>query len=139
VSTRRAAVVIIGGLAVCSCGDGGAGPAAVELAFLVQPSTTISDQIITPPVAVGLVDGSGTLITTRTDAVTLRLVGPTTIPNLSGTLTVNAAAGVATFSDVRVGVPGNSYILQAGAGGLVEVPSLPFDVTPHPGTSPPPR
>jgi hypothetical protein len=139
VSVRRAAMAVIVGLAVCSCGDGSAAPASVELTFLVQPSTTISDQIITPPVEVGLVDGSGRLLTTRTDAITLRLVGPTTIPNLSGTLTVNAAAGVATFSDLRVGVPGNSYILQAGAGGLVEVPSLPFDVTPHPGTAPPQR
>ena len=135
-STWRAAMIIIGGLAVYSCGDGGAGPTTVELTFLVQPSTTIADQIIAPPVEVGLVDGSGRLLTARTDAVTLRLIGPTTIPNLSGTLTVNAAAGVATFADLRVGVPGDSYILQAGAGGLVELPSMPFDVTPHPGTAP---
>jgi hypothetical protein len=83
------------------------------------------------------------VIGTADDAVSLRLVGPPTGPNLSGTLTVNAVEGVATFSDLRVSVPGSGYILQAGAEGFIEVPSIPFDVNPHPsgmhpgGMSPP--
>jgi hypothetical protein len=136
---RRTAITLLGGLLLSSCGDGGQAPETPVLVFLVQPSPTISDQIITPPIQVALVDESGAIVTTRNDAITLRLAGSTTIPNLSGTLTVAAVSGVATFSDVRVGVPGNGYILQAGAPGLVEVPSDPFDILPHPGGLPPGR
>jgi hypothetical protein len=114
------------------------GPRPDHLAFAVQPSTTISDQILTPPIQVAIEDAAGTVVSTANDAVSLRLVGPPTGPNLSGTLTVNAVEGVATFSDLRVSVPGSGYILQAGAEGFIEVPSIPFDVSPHPsGMSPP--
>lgn len=137
---RRAAIVVAAGLAVSSCGDdGNVGPRPTQLAFIVQPSLAISDQIITPPVQVAIEDGSGNVLATAQDAITLRLLGPgpPTGPNLSGTLTVNAVAGISTFSELRVSVPGNGYLLNAGAQGFVEASSVPFDIAPHPGGSPP--
>jgi hypothetical protein len=137
---RRAAIALAAGLAVSSCGDdGNTGPRPPQLAFIVQPSLTISDRIITPPVQVAIEDASGTVLGTAGDAITLRLLGPgpPTGPNLSGTLTVNAVAGIAIFSDLRVSVPGNGYILNAGADGFVEVPSVLFDIAPHPSGLPP--
>jgi hypothetical protein len=133
---RRTVIALAGGLAVGavgSCGgDGNAGPDPTQLAFVVQPSTTIADQILTPPVQVAIEDASGTVVSTASNRISLRLVGPPTGPNLSGTLTVEAVHGIATFSDLRVSVPGSGYILQAGAEGFIEVPSVPFDVSPHP-------
>jgi hypothetical protein len=137
---RWEAIAIAVGLGVSSCGDdGNAGPRSTQLAFIVQPSPTISDRIITPPVQVAIEDASGTVLGTAGDAITLRLLGPgpPTGPNLSGTLTVNAVAGIAIFSDLRVSVPGNGYILHAGADGFVEVPSVLFDIAPHPSGLPP--
>jgi hypothetical protein len=56
---RRAAIALAGGLAIWSCGDdGNLGPRADHLAFAVQPSTTVSDQILTPPVEVAIEDAA---------------------------------------------------------------------------------
>ena len=130
---RQATIALAGTLAAWSCGgDGNLGPRPSQLAFVVQPSTTVSDQILTPPIQVAIEDASGAIFSAAHDAVSLRLVGPPTGPNLSGTLKVNAIEGIATFSDLRVSVPGSGYLIQAGAEGFLEVPSVPFEGAPHP-------
>ncbi|MEO6068829.1 MAG: hypothetical protein ABIQ41_12720, partial [Gemmatimonadales bacterium] len=48
---------------------------------------------------------------------------------LSGTTTIVAVAGVATFSDLSLPVPGVGYTLTAGSGALTPATSAAFDIT----------
>jgi len=47
---------------------------------------------------------------------------------LSGTKTVTAANGVATFSDLSIDQPGNGYTLVVSAAGLTGAESAPFNI-----------
>ena len=49
---------------------------------------------------------------------------------LSGTVTVTAVNGVATFSDLNIVLVGSGYTLEATAGPLDASPSSPFDIEP---------
>ncbi len=48
---------------------------------------------------------------------------------MSGTLTVSAVAGVATFSGLSINLLGMGYVLTASAGGLTGVDSSPLAVS----------
>ena len=48
--------------------------------------------------------------------------------HLGGTLTVTAANGVATFSDLTLDQPGTGYTLQISSDGLATATTVPFDV-----------
>src|SRR5262249_33808502 len=69
--------------------------------------------------------------------VTLSLNANPTNTALSGTTTVNAVAGLATFTDLSVGNVGNGYTLQAVASGATSVTSAPFAITIPPTITPP--
>lgn len=99
-----------------------------KLQFLVQPSNTVAGQVITPAVQVEITDGSGTRIPTATNAVTIALDQNPSGSVLGGTLTVNAVAGVATFSNLTLSVamPGAQHTLRATATGLFDATSWPF-------------
>ena len=86
------------------------------LQFSVQPSTVIADISIAPAVVVSFVDQNGIVETDRTDSVTLAIRTNPGSGALSGTGTVAAVNGVATFSGVSLNKAGNGYSLQASAG-----------------------
>jgi len=117
-------------LAACSKSDGGTGPALADhMVFLVPPSQTRSGQAIIPAIQVALVDASGTVVPGATASVTLALAPP--IPAggaLTGTLTVQTVAGVATFSSLGIGPVATGYVLQATAAGLPTATSDAFAV-----------
>src|SRR5436309_7903914 len=100
---RRAilALASISLLAVSACKDtsgvGGTGTAA-KLAFTVQPSNTTSKAAITPAVQVTIQDASGNTVTTANNSITLAIGTNSGNGTLSGTVTVTAVNGVATFS-----------------------------------------
>jgi len=124
---------------VCACGDdaGSTGPvdaateveAATELAFTVQPSNTTAENS-NPPVEVTVRDRFGNAATAFSGQVTVALgtdpSGGTA--TLSGTVTVTAASGVTTFSDLSVDVVGTGYTLTATATGLTAATSNAFDI-----------
>ncbi|NDD31216.1 MAG: VCBS repeat-containing protein, partial [Proteobacteria bacterium] len=109
-------------------------PQAKALKFITQPtkSTGKSEALtaLNPAPQVAVVDESGNTVTGATDAITLSLDKNPSNAVLSGTLTVNAVNGVATFSDVRISLAAAGYTLKASSGSLTADTSVTFVVAP---------
>jgi len=103
----------------------------VELVFTKQPSATAEETPISPAVQVTARERSGRTVTNFTRRVTLSIAPGTGDGEavLSGTTTVTAVAGVATFSTLSIDNAGTGYILSAASPGLTGTTSAPFDVT----------
>jgi hypothetical protein len=108
------------------------GARATALAFTVQPTTTVAGATINPAVQLTARDSKGHTATGFTGNVTLTLTAGTGTSGaaLSGTKTVAAVAGVATFGDLNVDRSGSGYKLSATATGLAGTASAPFTITP---------
>src|SRR5436309_3546390 len=118
------------GIIGCGGETGPTQPAApTKLVFTVHPTNAAGAQLITPPVQIAVQDASGNTVTAATDAVTVALGANAGAGTLSGTLTVAAIQGIATFSNLRIDRPGSGYTLAASAGGLSGATSVPFAVT----------
>jgi hypothetical protein len=104
-----------------------AGPAA-QLVFLVQPANTMGGVVITPPIQVAAQDAFANLATAFQDSVTVALGGAPAAGTLSGTTTVKAVSGIATFGDLTIAQPSLGYTLIADAAGLTGAGSVPFAV-----------
>src|SRR5437773_701688 len=121
---------------------------ASQLRFTVEPSSTQPDSTITPPVEVSALDDGGNVATTFTGTITVvigRDASALHNAQLFGVRTVAAAAGVATFGDLRIDQVGSGYTLTATSGSLRAATSDPFDISviappppPPPPPSPPP-
>jgi len=107
-------------------------PAAAHLGFLVQPSSTmLPGAAISPPVQVAMLDELGHPVAGFTGLVSVALAHDGSLlqnARLSGTATVNAAGGVATFPDLSIDQVGSGFTLRASASGLPAVVSAPFNV-----------
>jgi hypothetical protein len=107
-------------------------PAATQLAFLTQPRTTLPLATITPAVQVRALDAHGNLATSFNGPVTIAIGhnGALLVPGtLSGTKTVVAVNGVATFADLSIDQPGNGYTLKVAASGLTGAESAAFNIS----------
>ena len=127
-------VSLIGAVTLWACGgEVTTGPAdqqqpsAAQLAFRTEPSAT-AGEAISPAIKVEIVDAFGNVVTTTTDAVTIAIGTNPAGGTLSGTATVNAVAGVASFSDLTIGKAGSGYTLAASASGLSSATSSAFTV-----------
>ena len=94
------------------------------LIFLTQPSNVLPHHAISPGVTVALEDQFGAIETGAISNVTITVAsGPGT---LGGTLTVALTNGVATFSDLTLGTPGNYTLsvsdVDAGVGATASGP-----------------
>lgn len=121
-------IVVIGVLLTACDGDVLEPADATKLTFVVHPTNVMSTEPIAPAVVVALQDASGNTVAGAAHEVTMTLGANTTGATLSGTVTVAAINGVATFSDLRVDRPGSGYTLQATAGELKSTASAPFAV-----------
>ena len=101
---------------------------ATQLVFGVQPSDTLPGATISPAVTLRVEDQFGALVTTDASAVTLAIGTNPASGTLSGTLTVSAIGGVATFSDLSIDSLGTGYTLVATDGGLVSTTSQFFNI-----------
>jgi 6-phosphogluconolactonase (cycloisomerase 2 family) len=114
----------------------GTPPQATALAFLVQPTATTANQVITPPVQVAIVDANGNVVSNATNAITLvATAGSSTTPvDVAGSpsVTVNAVNGVATFNNLSIAQQGAGYILTATSPGLTPATSQSFDINAAP-------
>ena len=116
-------------LSLAGC-DGTTDPVvATRLGFTTQPAPAAAGAVITPPVVVAVQDGDGNTVTTATNAVTVALGSNPGGGTLSGTTTVTAVNGVATFADLRISGVGAGYTLAVSSPGLTGATSAPFSVT----------
>src|SRR5206468_3974604 len=103
--------------------------AATHLVVSVQPSNATAGAPITPAVQVTALDGQGNTATGFTGNVTLALGANPGSGTLSGTTTVTAVAGVATFPGLSINKVGTGYTLTANSGSLSGTTSTPFSMT----------
>lgn len=116
--------------------NGSGAGAATQLSFSVQPASAASGAPISPAVQVRILDASSQLVSTSTATVTLSLTASAAPSGaaLSGTVSVAAVAGVATFTDLTVNKAATGYALAATATGLTGTTSSTFDVSPGAAT-----
>jgi hypothetical protein len=99
--------------------------AATHLVFVQPPSDATAGSAFAPSLAVELEDQFDNLVNTNTSNVTLTVAsGPGTT---SGTTTVAAVNGIATFSGVTIKTSG-AYTLNATDGSLAHIVSSSFNV-----------
>lgn len=120
-------------LAATSCESTTPEPPAVALAFTVQPAAAVAGADLNPAVRVEVRDAAGNVATNSTAPVTLALGVTAGSATLSGTITVAAVAGVATFDDVNVTTAG-SYVLVATSPDLTGATSASFNITAGPAS-----
>src|SRR5439155_918889 len=104
--------------------------AAAQLAFTVQPSTTTAGATIAPAVQVTARDAEGNTVPGFAGNVTVAIGTNPAGGTLSGTRTIAAVAGVATFSTLSIDKAGSGYTLAATAPGLAGDTSAGFTVAP---------
>ena len=102
-----------------------------KLSFGTPPTNTNRNAPIAPSVTVRVEDAAGNLNTTSTRNVSVAL-GSNPGGTLSGTTTVAAVGGIATFSNLRIDTAGNGYTLVASSAlptpALTAATSAPFNV-----------
>ena len=92
--------------------------AAAQLAFGQQPSNATAGASISPAVTVLVQDANGNTVTSDTSNVTVAIGTNPGGGTLSGTKTVAAVNGVATFNNLSINKAGNGYVLTATDGTL---------------------
>jgi len=105
-------------------------PAAADrLAFSVQPTSATVGNTITPAVQVEIRDQFGNRVTSATHNITLAIGANPGGGTLSGSTTIAAVAGVATFSNLSINQVGTGYTLTASAAPLTGATSSAFNIT----------
>jgi hypothetical protein len=102
-----------------------------HLSYAVQPSTTLPLMAIQPAVQVAVIDAQGNRVTSYNGPVTIAIGhngGTLVAGTLSGTKTVNAVNGVATFADLSIDQPGNGYTLLATVPDMFTAASAAFNI-----------
>src|SRR5205823_911894 len=106
-------------------------PAAADhLAFMQQPTTTVAGVSISPAVTVRVLDQFNNLVPTDSSSVTVSIGTNAGGGTLSGTTSLAAVAGIATFSTLSINKTGTAYTLTAVDGSLGGAVSAGFDITP---------
>jgi autotransporter-associated beta strand protein len=100
--------------------------AAVTLVYGIQPSNAITGAANSPSIVVDVEDQFGNIVTGDSSNVTLSIAsGP---GSLTGTVTVAASGGVATFSNITLHTAG-TYTLTASDDSLTSTTSNSFTIT----------
>jgi len=103
--------------------------AAKRLTIISQPSSAVAGNALTPAIVVKASDASGNPTTSFTGNVSLSFDANPAGGTLGGTTSINAVAGVATFSNVTLNKAGAGYRLRANAGGLTGDTTATFSVS----------
>src|SRR5205823_5223555 len=101
---------------------------ATQLAFTVQPSTTVAGVAISPAVQVTALDAAGNPVPSFTGSVTVALGTNPGGSTLGGTTTLAAVNGVASFATLTLDKTGTGYALTATATGLNPATSSGFTI-----------
>ncbi len=103
--------------------------AADHLAFVQQPTNSQAGAAIAPPITVRILDAFDNLVTTSSANVTVAIGTNPGTGTLSGTATVAAVNGVATFSTLSIDKVGIGYTLDASSSGLTGTTSTAFNIS----------
>jgi hypothetical protein len=124
-------ILLIAAAGAVACSDGGSGPGATatRLSFTAQPGSAIADTAIPGEIKISVLDQNGGVLTSATSAVTVAIGENPGSAALDGNTTVNAVAGVATFTGLTLNSVGAGYTLVATSPGLVPDTSSTFTVT----------
>ena len=107
--------------------------AATQLAVIAQPNAVVQPGG-TFGFTVQVEDQSGNLVTTYSGPVTAILGANPGNDVLQGTTTVNAVAGIATFSGLTLNIQASGYTLEAISGNLSPATTNTFNVAINPPT-----
>jgi hypothetical protein len=102
--------------------------AASKLAFTTQPGDASVGSPIPGPPTVTVQDQLGNTVTSSSASITVSMATNPAGGALSGTTTVNATGGVASFTNLSISQPGIGYTLAATSPGLQGAISAPFNV-----------
>lgn len=104
---------------------------ATQIGFGQQPTTTIADQVISPPVTVRMRDVFGNNVPMAGTQIDIALTSGTGV--LAGTVTrFTDSSGAATFDDLRINTQGGGKRLTASSTGYTSVQSNIFTINPQP-------
>ena len=103
----------------------------VQLVYTTHPANATAGTPISPPVVVTARDSLGNTATSFTSVVTATIAVNPSGGTLGGTPTATAAAGVATFGNLRIDRAGNGYTLNVTSGSFTTT-SATFNITPAP-------
>ena len=107
----------------------GLAPLPAQVVITASPDTVVAGAAF-PAVTVEARDGNGVLTSLFTGPVTIALDAGATGATLAGTATVNAVAGIATFSDLSIQTAANGLTLIASSGALTVDTSTALAVIP---------
>jgi prepilin-type N-terminal cleavage/methylation domain-containing protein len=105
-----------------------------QLAFTTQPSGATGGTAFTVQPVVTVQDSSGNTVTDSHVSITMAIGNNPASGTLSGTATVAAVNGIATFTGLRIDKAGNGYTLMASSPGLASSFSRDFSVIAGPPT-----
>ena len=129
VGPQSAAVSGVGGVALTFAATGSIAGVVSSLAITTQPTSAGAGVAIAPAIVVQARDGAGALVSTYTGNITLAIGTNPGNSTLSGTLTVAAVGGVATFNNISLNHSGTGYTLIASAAAVSNATSTPFNIT----------
>ena len=104
------------------------GPAS-QVVYTQPPTAVVAGSAISPAVVGTVEDAGGNTITSSSATVTIAISTNPGGGTLSGTVSVNATNGVATFADLSINKSGVGYKLTASSTGLTSAVSAAFNVT----------
>jgi len=107
---------------------------ATRLIFVQQPGNATAGQPITPAVQVAIQNDQGGTVTGATNPVSIALSTNPGGATLSGTTTVQAVNGIATFPDLSLNRTGTGYTLAVTSSGLAPATSFPFNTVAGPAS-----
>lgn len=123
IATIIADAAAVSGTAALTLEDGG----AVALTFRIQPQSSVVFRRL-GAVLVTAVDNNGDPVVDFTGDITISLGASPGGGSLSGTLTVAAVGGTASFTDLAIDLAGLGYALVASSAGLPDVTSDAFAI-----------
>jgi hypothetical protein len=100
---------------------------ATGLRFATQPMTTQTG-VTMADVQVAVHDARGHTVSSATNAVTVALAPHTAGGTLTGTRTINAVGGVASFYDLKIEPSASAHRMVATSGNLASATSSAFDI-----------
>src|SRR5690348_7099893 len=128
---RHSARASFAALALAGCSPDknlGPEPKPATMRFIASPAASTAGVPINPPVQVVILDAAGHQVTNANNSVTISFALNPVGATLSGTTTVSAVNGLATFSDLSIDKASEGYALAASSAGLPFVSSQSFSI-----------